>query len=72
LLVARNDPLDERESVCFEDFSARAIHDVGAMTRDMMDAFTSPVTPSCRRLRRVQSSSSEDTLILVAAGKLVH
>jgi DNA-binding transcriptional LysR family regulator len=72
LLVAKGDPLAERESVSVEDCADRTVSDAPAYPREMMDAWFPPVTPSGRRFRRTSIRSFEDTLLLVAAGKLVH
>lgn len=38
----------------------------------MMDAFFPPISPSGRRLRRIDLRSFEEGLLLVAAGEMVH
>ncbi len=72
LLVSKRDPLAERESVCLEDLADRLVTDSPRFRREMMDAFIPPVTPSGRRLQRTVTRSTEDLLMRIATGKLVH
>jgi DNA-binding transcriptional LysR family regulator len=72
LLVAKDDPLAQRESVCVEDCADRAVSDAPAFPREMIDAWFPPATPSGRTFRRINIRSFEDCLLLVAAGELVH
>jgi DNA-binding transcriptional LysR family regulator len=72
LLIAKDDPLAEQESVSIEDCADRTVSDAPAYPREMIDAWCPPVTPSGRKLRRSSIRSFEDALLLVAAGELVH
>jgi DNA-binding transcriptional LysR family regulator len=49
VVVARSDPLAERESVSYEDLADRVVGDVPWFRREMMDAFIPPVTPKRAR-----------------------
>jgi DNA-binding transcriptional LysR family regulator len=72
LAVAVGDPLTQRESVSVEDFADRAVTDVPAFPREMMDAFIPPTTPSGRPVPRIVSRSLDETLMRVAVGGQVH
>jgi len=72
LVVSKDDPLAEQESVCVEDFADRLVADTPAFRREMMDAFIPPRAPSGRRLRRVTTRSPEDLLLRIAIGEQVH
>jgi DNA-binding transcriptional LysR family regulator len=72
LLVARDDPLAERDSIRYDDLAGRVVSDVPAFPREVMDAFIPPVTRDGRILRRVPNSSAEDTMMRVALGEQVH
>jgi DNA-binding transcriptional LysR family regulator len=72
VLVAKDDALAKRESVCVEDCAERTISDAPALPREMLDAWFPPVTPSGRRLRRMPIRSFEDALLLVAGGEIIH
>jgi DNA-binding transcriptional LysR family regulator len=72
LLVAKDDPLARRDSISYDDLADRAVSDVAAFPREVMDAFIPPVTPDGRILRRVPNSSAEDTMMRVALGEQVH
>lgn len=72
LLVARTDPLAERDSISYEDIADRAVSEVPAFPREVTDAFTPPVTPSGRVLTRIPNHGVEDTLMRVALGIQVH
>jgi DNA-binding transcriptional LysR family regulator len=72
LLVAKSDPLAQRESVALDDFADRAVSDAPAFPREMMDALIPPVTPSGHRYRRTVNRSIEDMLMSIATGKQVH
>jgi DNA-binding transcriptional LysR family regulator len=60
LIVGRNHPLAERDSVSIEDLAEYQISDVPAFNREMMDTFIPPVTPSGKRLRGVAPTSPEE------------
>jgi DNA-binding transcriptional LysR family regulator len=72
LVVARDHPLAQRDSVTIEDMADHAVTDVPAFNREMMDALVPPVTPSGVRLRRVARRTFEETLVRVAFGEQVH
>jgi DNA-binding transcriptional LysR family regulator len=72
LLVAKEDALAKRESVCLDDFADRPICDSTTLPREMMNAYFPPVTPSGRRFPRIELRSTEEMMMLVAAGKIVH
>jgi DNA-binding transcriptional LysR family regulator len=72
LLVAKGDPLAQRESVTLDDFADRAVSDSPEFPREMMDALIPPVTRSGRHYRRTENRSIEDMLMSIATGKQVH
>jgi DNA-binding transcriptional LysR family regulator len=72
LVIARDDPLAQRDRISYEDLTDRVASDVPAFPRDVMDAVVPPVTPSGRILKRIANYSAEDTLIRVALGEQVH
>jgi hypothetical protein len=72
LIVAEDDPLAARDSISYEDIAERAVSDVPAFPREMVDAFIPPVTPSGRVLRRIPNDSAESTMMRVALGIQVH
>jgi DNA-binding transcriptional LysR family regulator len=72
LLVTKEDPVAKRRSVCLEDVAGRPIADAPAWPREMIDSFFPPATPSGRRFPRIQLRSTEEMVMLVAAGQLVH
>jgi hypothetical protein len=71
-IVAKHDPLAERDSISYEDLADRAVSDVPSFPREMMDSFIPPVTPGGRLLKRIPNKGSEDTLMRVALGLQVH
>jgi DNA-binding transcriptional LysR family regulator len=71
-IVAKHDPLAQRESISYEDLADRAVSDTPAFPREMIDAFIPPTTPSGRVLKRIANDGSEDTLMRVALGIQVH
>lgn len=72
LLVATDDSLARRDSISYEELADRAVSDVPAFPREVMDAFIPPVTPSGRTLKRIPNHSAEDTMMRVALGEQVH
>lgn len=72
LLVAKHDPLAQHESVTLEDFADRAVSDVPAFPREMMDAFIPPLTPAGRPFRRSVNRNIEELVMRVALGEQVH
>jgi DNA-binding transcriptional LysR family regulator len=58
--------------VSYEDLADRTVPEVGALPREMMAAHIPPVTPSGRRLRRRSNRNTEEMVMLVALGELVH
>jgi DNA-binding transcriptional LysR family regulator len=72
LLISTDDPFAQRQSVSIEDIGDRCVSDVKAFPREMMDAFIPPVTPSGRRLRRLQNRNWEEMVMRVALGEQVH
>jgi DNA-binding transcriptional LysR family regulator len=72
LLVAKNDPLAQKESVALDDFADRAVSDSPAFPREMMDLLIPPMTPSGHRYQRTANRSIEDMLLNIATGKQVH
>jgi len=72
LLVARHDPLAQRESVTLADFEDHAVSDAPTFPREMMDALIPPVTPSGRPYRRIVNRNIEEMLLSIAAGRHVH
>lgn len=72
LLVARDDPLARRDSVSYEDLADRAVSDVPAFPREVMDAFIPSCTPSGRKLKRITNHGADDTMMRVALGEQVH
>lgn len=71
-VLAKNDTLAVRESISYEELAERAVSDMPGFPREMMDAYTPPVTPSGRVLKRVVHEGSEDLLMRVALGEQVH
>lgn len=72
LLVGRDHPLAQRDTIIYDDLADYPVTDVPAFNREMMDAFVPPVTPSGVRLRRVHRRSFEETVMRVAGGEQVH
>ena len=72
LLISSDDPLAQRESVTLEDLDDRPVSDVKVFPREMMDAFIPPVTPSGRRLRRIENRNPEEMVLRVALGQEAH
>jgi DNA-binding transcriptional LysR family regulator len=72
LVVARHDPLAERESVSLEELADRHASCTPAFPHETMDALVPPVTPDGRTLRRVANHDVEETLMRVALGEQVH
>jgi DNA-binding transcriptional LysR family regulator len=72
LLVAKHDPLAQRDSISYDDIGHRAITDSPAFPRETMDAFVPPVTPSGRILKRIATKSIDEALVRVALGVQVH
>jgi DNA-binding transcriptional LysR family regulator len=71
LAVAADHPLAGRESVGLDDLADYSVSDVPAFSREMIDAFIPPVTPSGSRLRRVRRNLAE-LPVDIALGKGVH
>lgn len=71
LAVAVDHPLADRTSVTLEDLADYEVSDVPSLPRELMDAFIPPVTPSGKRLPRIERRLSE-TAVDVALGKGVH
>jgi DNA-binding transcriptional LysR family regulator len=72
VLVAEDNALAERESVSYEELAGYTVPDSRTLPREMMDAFIPPVTPSGRRLQRVDVHSTSEIVMRVAAGEVVH
>ena len=72
VLVARNDPLAERDSISYEDLADRVVGDVPWFPREMMDAFIPPVTPSGRTMKRISNVDADVVMMRVALGEQVH
>jgi DNA-binding transcriptional LysR family regulator len=72
VVVARDDPLAQRESVSYEDLADRVVGDVPSFPREMMDAFIPPATPSGRVLKRIPNIDPEVVMMRVALGEQVH
>lgn len=72
VVVARDDPLAQRESISYEDLADRVVSDVPSFPREMMDALIPPVTPSGRRLRRIANIDPQVVMMRVALGEQVH
>jgi DNA-binding transcriptional LysR family regulator len=70
--VAERDPLAARESISYEELADRAVSDVHAFPREMMDSFIPPHTPSGRPLRRIPNRTIEEAMMRVATGTQVH
>lgn len=68
LLVRRDDPLAQRESVRVADFRDRTIADVPQLSREMVDAFL----PGWAVHKRRDVHSTLEVLMLVASGEIVH
>jgi len=72
LVLARDHPLASRESVSVEDLADYTTTDVTGAPREIMDAFSPPVTPSGRPIRRASLRSIGEAAPRVATGELVH
>jgi DNA-binding transcriptional LysR family regulator len=72
LLVAKDDPLAQRQSVLVEDFAGRAIPDAPGFPREMMESFFPRASPSGRIFPRITVRSFEEGVMLVATGQMVH
>ncbi len=72
VVLAKDDPLAQRDSISYEELADRVVSDVPAFPREVMDAFVPPVTPRGRILKRIPNHSAEDTMMRVALGEQVH
>jgi DNA-binding transcriptional LysR family regulator len=72
LAVAADHPLARRESVSVEDLADYTTTDVETLPREIMDAFSPPVTPSGRPIQRAKLRSIGEAVPRVATGELVH
>jgi DNA-binding transcriptional LysR family regulator len=72
LAVANDHPLARLGSVSYEDIADYAVSDSQTLTRQMMDAFIPPRTPSGRLLRRFECTTVGEAIMRAASGDLVH
>jgi DNA-binding transcriptional LysR family regulator len=72
LMVAKHDPLAQRDSISYDDIAGRAITDSPTFPRETMDAFVPPVTPSGHVLKRIVTTSIDEALMRVALAVQVH
>jgi len=72
LLVSRRDPLARQKQITYDEIGDRAVPDLPAFPRTMMDAYIPPVTTSGRRLRRVSSRTRDEAVMRVVLGEVVH
>lgn len=72
LLISREDPLARRDEIDYDDIGDRMVSDIPTFPREMMDVYIPPVTSSGRRLRRTVSQTTEEVMMRVAVGELVH
>lgn len=71
-LVAQHHPLAGRDSISYEDLADYPVTDQSTFSRELMNAFVPPRTPSGRLLKRRTRRTLADAMTLVAAGELVH
>ena len=72
LAVATDHPLAERSSVSVEDLADYTTTDIPGFSREVMDAYSPPCTPSGRSIRRAALRSVTEVMTRVAAGEVVH
>ncbi len=72
LVLSRDHPLAAHESVCVEDLADYTTTDVASAPREIMDAFSPPVTPSGRPIRRAYLRSIAEAATRAAIGELIH
>jgi DNA-binding transcriptional LysR family regulator len=73
LLVAKNHPLARRRSIRYDDVADYGVSAaLPTLPTEMMDALIPPVTPSGKRLRRVEVHSVSEALMKVLTGEVVH
>jgi DNA-binding transcriptional LysR family regulator len=72
LLVSRDHPLAERDSVGIEEIADFTVPYSPRLPREMIDAFVPPKTPSGRPLRRYEDFTASDVMTRVATGELVY
>src|ERR1019366_8474637 len=72
LAVATDHPLAERSSVSVEDLADYTTTDIPGFSREVMDAYSPPRTPSGRPIRRAAVRSVTEVMTRVAAGEVVH
>jgi DNA-binding transcriptional LysR family regulator len=72
LAVATDHPLAERSSISVEDLADYTTTDIPGFSRDVMDVYSPPRTPSGRPIRRAAMRSVTEVLTRVAAGEVVH
>lgn len=72
LAVAVDHQLAERKSVDVEDLADYTTTDVPAVSREIMDEFSPPHTPSGRPIERAELHSITEAVARVATGELVH
>jgi DNA-binding transcriptional LysR family regulator len=72
LAVAANHPLVSRGSVLVEDLADYTATDIPTFSREVIDAFGPPRTPSGRPIRRAAMHSVAEAMVRVAAGEVVH
>jgi DNA-binding transcriptional LysR family regulator len=72
LAVAANHPLAGRGSVTVEDLADYTTTDIPTFSREVMDVYSPPRTPTGRPIRRVAMQSVTEVMVRVAAGELVH
>ncbi|MGA8017119.1 MAG: LysR family transcriptional regulator [Candidatus Dormiibacterota bacterium] len=72
LAVAANHPLAGRGSVIVEDLADYTTTDIPAFSREVMDLYSPPRTPSGRPIRRAAMQSVTEVMVRIAAGEVVH
>jgi DNA-binding transcriptional LysR family regulator len=72
LVLSRDDPIAARDHVCLEDLADRAIPDVLALRRELVDALYPPATPSGRSLRRHVVRTMEELVLAILTGSVVQ
>ena len=72
LAVAANHPLAGRGSVVVEDLADYSTTDIPTFSREVMDMYSPPRTPTGRPIRRVAMQSVTEIMVRVAAGEVVH
>jgi DNA-binding transcriptional LysR family regulator len=72
LALASDHPLAARDSVCVDDLAGYTLSEVPTLPRELVDAFSPPITPSGHRLQRAAIHSVSEAMVRVATGEIIH